>query len=236
MAMRPFIFALLFGIFSVIPGKAIYFCGSCYDFYVGVTGGLGFLSGNFESQALSGETHDHSSSQSFGIVGGVLGMQTYICDDLFFAVQTNFLYNRINDLKKLDTAEGSRNFEVSLKNYFQGGFDARFGLRFCGTTPYVLFGVEAGRFARELNNESAISSRGVPAHGKISRTQCLWGPKVGAGITFPIDCHLWLNFEYDYTWVGSIVDSLTDPVTQETWHHRDKIRQSSLLGGINFIY
>lgn len=206
--------------------------------YIGITGGVSILEGDYRAHddTIFGENHRVHAGSTDGLVGGVIGIQT-IFSDIFFAIQANALYNSTDRLVRSGTTPlGVVGHSVNLKNNFQYGIDARIGITFCGgATPYILGGVEGAKWTMELRNDTLTPFRGIlPGTTNISET--LWGPKVGAGVTFPISCNISGNIEYSYTWFGRISRDLLDPLTAVNWNHRHEIHQNAFTFGLNYLF
>ena len=219
-------------------------CDCCQDFqfYAGITGGISAFSGHFRSSAPLPNGSSLAQNASFGgthgLFGGVLGVQTTVCDDWYVAGQINLLYCSLNRrIGSLTDAAGTPNAIATLKNRFQYGFDGRIGMTTCsGATPYVLGGVESGKFTLQLENQTGTSNAGIPANSRLSNHRTLWGPKVGFGVNFPICCEWVANFEYSYTWFGHIQRRLNDVPTTLNFTHKQNVRQNSVLLGLNYLF
>lgn len=207
-------------------------------FYLGVNGGCESLDGRYLAlNPVIGETHFATIGNKSGFIGGVLGAQTYLCQNFFIALQGNALYNTLDaQVRKSTNTFGVPNHVVKVKNSLQYGLDARLGFRFCEITPYILGGFEAGKWTMTLANESTAYVRGIPPYSRLSFSKTLWGPKVGIGLSFPIYCSLIANLEYSYTWFGRVSAELVDIPTAVLWHHRERIDQNSFTAGLNYLF
>lgn len=220
------------------------FLNNCsFDSYVGIVAGPGILSGDYEADDVlttGSEDIGNRLGGTSGLVGGVLGIQTYFCDYYFAALQGNALYNCLDKEERFDTftfgtPPVTGGGSIHIKNHFQGGLDGRLGLSICQTTPYFLFGFEAGRFEMDLVNLSAAPFRGIPANSTIEVKKWLCGPKVGGGVVFPLTECLMFNFEYSYARFNELRKVLVDATTG-TWTHNSNIRQHSVLWGLNYLF
>ncbi len=209
------------------------------QYYVGGAGGVSALSGQYRAlNASAGNTHYSRSGGTHLLIGGVAGAQTTLCDDYYAALQFNALYNNLDKNLRSDTnAAGALNNVVSLRNNFQWGLDARFGMEtMCGATPYLLGGFEIGKFNLQLSNPSGVSERGILGGSTLNHKKSLVGGKFGVGVNVPICCQWVANLEYSYTWFGNVQTTLVDSVTGLTWNHKTEVRQNSVLLGLNYLF
>lgn len=255
--------AVLF-LLSSFTGKANGFvCEEDVQFYIGIVGGMSALNGEYRAKMtlpeVSPETgiphHIASVGESNTMVGGVAGASFSFCDDDFFiALQANGLYNSLHKTVRSGTDEiGRLNHAVHIKNNFEYGIDVRFGANFCNAMPYLLAGIEAGEFQVKWLNNTLTPFLGIPAAtqevrngitvttpGLVKHKKVLWGPKAGIGITFPVTRDLAFNLEYSYIWFGSINKELVilneakNPV--QTWNHKFRIHQNTILIGLNYLF
>ncbi|MDR3625057.1 MAG: hypothetical protein P4L16_07970 [Chlamydiales bacterium] len=230
------ILTCLIAIFIASSSCANNFCYQRVNAYVGIVGGANSPSGKYRAfDRISGETHRATLGGLEALGGGVVGVQTY-SDNFFIAVQGNLLYNSASRTLTHDTdTSGIANHTANLKNDFQWGADLRLGYAICQVTPYILGGFATGHWSLRLENNSGTSNFGIPANSVFSLGKSLWGPKVGGGITFSVDSYM-VNFEYSYTWFGSINRDLTDSLSDHTWNHHQSIQQGAFLVGINWLF
>lgn len=207
------------------------------QFYVGAVGGVSALSGEYHAlNPIIDDRHTATPGVTSGIAGGVLGVQVEFCQDIFVGLQANALYNSLSKTIRSSTDSFAvPSHVVHLKNNFEYGVDARIGMNICNAMPYVLAGIEAGKFKMTLSNDTLVPLRGIPPGGaEVSKT--LWGPKVGVGVTFPIACNIYLNLEYSYTWFKNVKTTLIDSVTQIAWDHKVRVNQNMFLVGLNYMF
>ena len=197
------------------------------QFYVGATGGVSVFDANHRAHA-SRHRHFAQIGGTNGLVGGVVGAQKVFCNDIFVGIQANALYNTFDRSVHRFHAEGRRHHN-HVRNNFQYGIDGRLGMNFCGTVLYVLGGVEAGDFRFDFRH---VRSGGD--HSTFHRSRTLWGPKVGAGITFPLTCSLNFNMEYSYTWFGNSHGRFNHDGLY--WRHRHTINQNAIQFGVNYLF
>ncbi len=211
-------------------------------FYVGVVGGVNSLDGEHRAEivtpALSTEAKSTFGATS-GIIGGVAGVGMEFCDDYFFVIQGNAVYNSLDRvIDKVETLTGSTGVfteaEVRVKNNFQWGFDARFGMKICGAMPYILGGFESGEFKRTYETETTVA--GVETELKFEHKKRLYGGKAGLGVAFPISCGWIANLEYSYTWFGDIKEDFTNPSTGFSGEFKTRLDQGQFLVGINYLF
>lgn len=212
-------------------------CDAILDGYIGVVGDVGSLSGNYKGlNRIVNDKHSATIGGTSGLVGGTVGLQSYILD-VFFAVQANALYNSYDKtVRSSTTMTGILNYVVNLKNNFMWGADVRVGYRIFCTTAYVLGGFESANWRLRLNNDSSSSVRGIPALSMVRTDRTLWGPKVGVGIMFPLICSLYANMEYSYIWFNRMNKSLVDSITGFEWNHKESARLHSFTLGLNYVF
>jgi opacity protein-like surface antigen len=205
--------------------------------YVGITGGIDYLSGDYTALSTdgSGDRHLATAGKTQGLIGGVIGIQKTFCNNIYTAIQGNALYNTANQKIRTSTnTSGVENMGATQRNHFLWGVDFRLGYTVCNVTPYLLGGFESSYWSLGLNNNSGSDNRGIPANSVINIGKTLWGGKVGGGVAFPITCQLSANIEYSYTWFGNISRDLT--ASNQTWNHSTNVRQGSFLVGLNYSF
>lgn len=205
--------------------------------YIGIKGGVTASTGRFSSTNVDGgDSHCGHFGRTSGLVGGVLGAQTTLCNNVFLAVEGNALWNDGDQVIHRGTnTAGIVNNRAKIRNDFVWGFDGRIGYTFCNVSPYILGGFESGEWRLKLSNETTASFQGIPP-GSYEFKRTLYGPKVGAGVTFPITCNLYMNFEYSFTWFGKVSNRLLDSVTEDTWARKTRYQLNAYTLGFNYLF
>jgi hypothetical protein len=160
------------------------------NLYVGGQVGISVPQVRFGSDLLvplTGE-HHHVFGGGTSFLGGViLGLDRTWCDlfstPLYTALEFNARYNSYDkDIARFTDAVGIANFRANIRSNFQYGLDFKFGIPVdcCGTTPYLLVGVEAAQIRTKLHNDTATPFRGIPAFGSASFHKTRAGCNVGS--------------------------------------------------------
>ena len=145
----------------------------CLSPYVGVAGGVAATTVRERvHDSLFGSRFNNHAGQTSGLIGGVVGVQTFLCDNIFVAVQGNALYHAQGRHEHCvrDGITGFA-FHTHLRNHFQWGIDARLGMSFCGATPYILGGFELAHWKFKFNNDNIVE---FPFVTNFSRGKTLW--------------------------------------------------------------
>lgn len=214
---------------------AFSFNPNCIAPYIGLAGGATYLPLKYEginSQAGNRQTSTHRTG---GLIGGVVGAQTYFCNNVYLGVQVNAFYDTTNErIRSERNAQGVLSLGVNVRNPVQWGMDFRIGKEIKGYTPYIFTGFECAHWKLTLRNRTGTTNAGLlPFSSKHARSS-FCAPKVGTGITFPISCRFNLNVEYSYTWFGTESRHLNDTITGR-WNHRLTINENSVILGVNFF-
>lgn len=201
-----------------------------YSFFIGATGGIGMYDGTY--RALNAVVNDEHFSQNGGdsfIGGGLVGVDTK-WNNWYIALVGNVLYNSLSETVRSSTnGVGVGNHVVGIQNDFQYGGDVRLGTNIWNATPYLLGGVEAGKWDMTLTNNSLVSNRGIPALSSTTFSDDLVGPKAGLGVMLAATDTLNVGIEYSHTWFGTINRTLVDSVTGVSWNHRTKVQQNQAM-------
>jgi opacity protein-like surface antigen len=247
--MKKFVLLALLALSPI--GLKAHFLSNCdIHPYIGISGGISPTVGQYsrwvttELGTVDLGVQETNIGRTSGLFGGVAGLQTCFCNWLFAAVQFNGYYNTSSFpvyyfTHGTGSSAGILDTTLEVRNSFQWGFDGRLGFCFCGDiSPYVLGGFEAGRWMLTLGNGNDRSSLGIPQRSFPSLMRTLYGPKVGAGVTFPLACHLAANLEYAYTWFGNVQADLlnTTSTSKKLYHHKINIRQNSFVLGVNYLF
>jgi len=213
------------------------------QFYVGAAVGVGSLNGHYSGKNITmnpppDEHNANTGGDSF--VGGlVLGVQKIMYDDLYVALQVNGLYDGLNHrMTMVNTGVfGERNHIVKTTNSYLYGADIRIGKSYDKIVPYILGGVEAGKWKMTLENDSLAAHRGILPQTKKDYSKNLVGPKAGFGLLVPVIKNVSLNLEYSYTFYNEkITKTLVDPITRFAWRHSDKVDQNMVLANLNYNF
>lgn len=212
---------------------------SAQDLYIGGTAGVGALDTTFKtSNSITGERFKtHGGGTSF-IGGGIIGLEHTFCNSLYTAVEARALYDSFSEtIRSSHDASGAVNHSVHLKNDFIWGGDVKLGVTLdCCVTPYLLGGVEVGKWKAHVRNNSETPSFGLAPFSSASRSKDRCAAKVGCGVRFPLCDIFAADFQYSYSWFGSFKSHLTDPVTGDTWHSKTHINQHKFMISLNYAF
>lgn len=213
------------------------------QFYVGAAVGVGSLNGNYVGKNISTspplDEHKANTGGDSFVAGLVLGVQKIMYDGLYVALQVNGLYDGLNHRTSfVDTGVlGQRNHVVETTNNYLYGADIRIGKSYAKIVPYILAGVEAGKWKMTLENESLVSHRGILPLTKKDYSKNLVGPKAGFGLLVPVIKNVSLNLEYSYTFYNdNISKTLIDPITGFAWKHSNNVDQNMVLANLNYNF
>jgi opacity protein-like surface antigen len=219
------------------------------NLYVGGQVGISVPQVRFGSDLLvplTGE-HHHVFGGGTSFLGGViLGLDRTWCDlfstPLYTALEFNARYNSYDkDIARFTDAVGIANFRANIRSNFQYGLDFKFGIPVdcCGTTPYLLVGVEAAQIRTKLHNDTATPFRGIPAFGSASFHKTRAGCNVGGGVRFRVWECIDMDMQYSYTWYGRHQNTLSTPAIGEivpaaTWRHRTRLEENRFLVSLSY--
>lgn len=216
------------------------------DLYVGGSIGLSIPQIRFGSDhQITGEHHHTIGGETSFLGGGLVGVDHLWCDlfgiNLYTALEFNARYNSYDqDIARHTDLLGAPNFRANVKSNLQYGLDFKFGIPVdcCGTTPYLLIGVEAARFKTKIHNDSAIFVRGIPPFSSETFSKTRSGCNVGAGVRFRIMECVDMDLQYSYTWYGRHKTTCTEPIvgdtTGATWHHKARLDENRVLVSLSF--
>lgn len=219
------------------PSKRSNGLGHCA--YIGVSGGVGNLNGEYRSlDRITSEVQKFRLGPAYGLIGGVFGVQTILCNEIYFALQVNALYSSLDSDILSTTAFASPIYNkiVNLKNKAQYGVDVRLGFSCLGFTPYFFGGIETGTWDVYFTNQTGGNFQGIPAHTKLhfDKTRC--GPRFGLGVAFPFSCRFSGNLEYSYSGFNKISIDLLIPSTGHIWNHHFTINQNAFIANLNYLF
>lgn len=226
------------GVFAGTMGPVVEESG--YSFFIGGAAGIGMLQGEYRGyDPLSADTHYARLGNDNFLGGGLLGIQTVFPNQVYLALVANALYNSQDDIQRLSKAPASApipNHVVNIENDFQYGLNVRLGRRLDNVTPYILGGVEAGKWEMSLGNQSALWNRGIAPFSNREYSKTKAGGQVGAGALINLTSEWTIGMEYAHTWFNDVSVNLTDATTLHTWNHKAKIQQDQVLFSVNYVF
>ncbi|CAM2953028.1 outer membrane protein [Legionella worsleiensis] len=213
---------------------------SGYSFFIGGAAGIGMLQGDYTGyNPVNTDTHYASLGDNSFIGGGLLGIQTVLANNVYLALVGNVLYNSQDSVQRSSTGPSTnpvRNHDVTVSNDFQYGGNIRLGMKMGNATPYILGGVEAGKWELGLGNISSTWNRGIAPLSGINYSKTLTGGQAGAGILVALNNNWNMGMEYAHTWFGDVNVDLIDGVTAFRWNHKADIQQDQVLFSLNYIF
>lgn len=212
------------------------------DLYIGGAVGVSIPQVRFGSDQISSGEHHHVLGGGTSFLGGlVLGVDYTWCDvfctNLYTALEFNARYNSYDkDVGRETNTVGIADFRTNVHSNFQYGLDFKLGIPVdcCGTTPYVLVGVEAAQIRTKIHNDTAISFRGVPAFGSLSYHKTRAGVNAGFGVRFRVWECVDADLQYSYTWYGRHNRSVLDTTTGLVWKHKTRLEENRVLLALTF--
>jgi opacity protein-like surface antigen len=212
---------------------------SAQDIYFGGTVGVGALETSYKSTStLTNEKHTLFGGGTSFIGGGILGVEYTFCNNIYTAIEARALYNSTDrSFEHRRLADGS-GYSAKIKNNFIYGGDFKLGVTLdCCVTPYVLVGVEAGKWKTTFRNGTAEPVFGLAADSSASCSKTLCAPKVGLGVRFPLCDVLAADLQYAYTWYGTSKHHFADPLnTNNEWPHKREIDQHKFMVSLNYSF
>ncbi|WP_237762271.1 outer membrane protein [Legionella shakespearei] len=180
--------------------------------------------------------HGSKPSGNSFLGGALLGIQKYFYNDVYLALAGNALYNSYDTSIRLSTSAttGVTTMDVNLSNDFQYGLNVRLGKRFGTATPYLLAGVEAGKWDMTLTNASNVSARGLLANSSTTFGKTRSGFQAGLGTLVSLNDNWNFGIEYAHTWFGTI--SNNGSVPSQNYLHEAKIEQDQALFSLNYLF
>lgn len=212
------------------------------DAYIGGAVGIGSFDGAYRGHDQTTDERHYSRNGGLSFIGGgQIGVEDYFencwcdcLDDLYGALEFNFLYNSYNKTVRSSTVDGGSALEdgVRLKNDFLFGIDVKWGTRICNATPYIVTGYALGSWDFKLLNRSGATELGVPDGGtRTKKTKS--GFKLGTGVRYDVcDC-TFFDLQYSYTWFENIHRTL---VSTDTWKHKVDLNQQRIVFAFNWTF
>jgi opacity protein-like surface antigen len=212
---------------------------SAQDLYFGGTVGVGALETTFRStNTLIDESHTVFGGGTSFVGGGILGVEYTFCNNIYTAIEGRALYNS-SDRSFAHTRFVDGSYGAKIKNNFIYGGDLKVGLTLdCCVTPYLLVGVEAGKWKTSLSNDTNGTLFGLAPNTSVSFSKTRCAPKVGCGVRFPLGDVFAADLQYSFTWYGSSRHSLTDIITPDetVWTHKREIDQHKFMVSLNYSF
>ncbi len=240
MNLKKFLTTLL----MVCASPAVFAC----DAYIGGALGIGSLDNSYRVHNLNSEERHYVRGGGLSFLGGgQIGVEDWFdncwcrcgyLDELYAALELNFLYNSQNRVIRSDTdTTGVLNAGLRVKQDFLFGIDLKWGARFCSATPYIVTGYSLGVWESKLLNFSGTDNLGFSGHRTRNKTRS--GFKLGTGVRYDVcDC-VFFDMQYSYTWFGKEHRQFTQAGTGPgagTWKHELELNQQRVIFGFNWIF
>lgn len=215
------------------------------DFYIGGTMGIGIPEIRYSQTVISPDERlgdfDRGGAVTF-LGGAVLGLENtwnnVFSSCLWTAIETKAYYNSFN--KVITTQFLGTNYtprvKVRVKNNFLYGADFKLGMPIScyGVTPYILLGVQAGKWRTTLSNDTFANEAGIPGQGVIHFGKTHAAPNVGGGIRFQLLNCATADLEYSYSWFTQ--DCIMLPLDADEYTHQVRVYQNKILFTVSFPF